>query len=196
MFRRDHSSTDAQFVLIEKNPESGEIVEEPLLDSTISSSPSKEPTLSVSPLSISSSANSLGLKIRDKISKNIKPVSYLNALTTGSLIGTNNNTDNFESNSPNTGSNAQGFTQNNTFSPSSPGSHISQPVHLTPQLQTNSLSSSPASSHSSSSKRSNNSSPVPNQSSFSTCPPKEMLEMLAKIDPTNERLTGMFFFDF
>lgn len=243
MFRRDHHSTDPQFAMIEKPLNSNEALQEHV-NTAISTSPlnntfsheihkelvNRDPTqespLSSSPSSVSSHSNTLGGKLREKITKNIRPPSYLNALTSLTTHGLTG------SMGPTSGSLPAGSSATSspitisgpflqpprTASPSpapSPRLGISPKLGSYPKMgsPTNSISGpmTPASvSTSSSLPLSNPASPRllngarfgcsnPSYSSNSRTesespkhiPSKELLEVLAAVDPTNERLNGM-----
>lgn len=167
MFKKDHI-TDSQFTLIEKNPSSGEIIEEPLTEASLS--PSSVTSPSFLDTHILTSPQSLS-KIRGKITKNLRPNSYL-SLTS----------------SPSSGSNAT-FDQS---SPSSPQPNNNSNSHFMPHVYP-SLSPSTSSSSSSGSSfccHNNISNPIPINT---TQPNPELLKLLAAVDPANERLTGKIF---
>lgn len=212
MFRRDHSSTDSQFVLIEKNPHSGEIVEEPFLEPAVSSSPPcRDSSLSSSPSSTSSLSNHLGVKLRDKISKNLRPGSYLNSLASNSSTSVGTSTSitqpipNQSLQVPSTHtlhpSNSFG-SFHSQFAPSSPnqqslgfqaGTGLSPPTSSCSSLNSLSPLFSPANRSAGVQLPLNSSSPSLNSLPLQT-PPKEMLEVLASVDPTNKRINGTFLF--
>lgn len=194
MFRRDHSATDSQFVLIEKNALSSQVTEEPLIDSALlSCSPSswpnsKDPSLSILSSSPNANApspnvhnnNNITLKIKDKIAKNLRPVSYLNALTSsiassaGAVVASaTTNTLSLQpslSFSPNLNSSS---SFNSSIAPSTPNLRSSSQQHSYAAAATNSDYSS--------------------SSSSPYAPTKEILDLLATVDPTNERFNGTLF---
>ncbi|VVT48883.1 uncharacterized protein SAPINGB_P001997 [Magnusiomyces paraingens] len=208
MFKRDHHNTDSQFVIVEKDPLSGQITEDhrtshKILSGTSSlssspraqspvrallsaqkssssldnnnnnsnnnnhtnqqyiSSPQSSTLYSLNSPAATSSAHNLGSKLREKLTKNLRPTSYLLNNSSSSNITSTTNLS-----SPST--------------PASPSPAISIPIHspnmaLTTTFSASSLSSSSSSPSSSSNPPLTPSSPGSYSSSSMSLPKHSIL---------------------